>query len=68
MLSGNMGHVITMREPDQVTTKVLVAIMPVVGRRLYSLHSEFFFLLMHVLVPSEFIVLFRNWDNIKIAH
>ena len=37
MVSGNMGHVITMREPGQVTTKVLVAIMPVVGRRLYSL-------------------------------
>ena len=36
-LSGNMGHVITTREPGQVTTKVLVAIMPVVGRRLYSL-------------------------------
>ena len=36
-LSGNMGHVITTREPGQVTTKVLVAIMPVVGRQLYSL-------------------------------
>ena len=35
MVSGNMGHVITTREPGQVTTKVLVAIMQVVGRRLY---------------------------------